>query len=108
MKSIFIENIKNFGTLYKNDRIFPLSNIINLEEEKIILSWFEIKNLKFHLLFDSKKDGDSILTFYQKCKNKSPTLLFFKTTKGNRFGGFTTQFGNLMVQKEIKKVLFFH
>ena len=31
------------------------------------------------------------MTFYQKCKNKSPTILFFKTTKGRRFGGYTTQ-----------------
>ena len=87
----FINNIKNFGKIYRNDRIFPGSNIIKPEDEKIILSWFEVKNLKFKLLFDSKKDGDSILTFYKKCENKFPTILFFKTTKGRRFGGYTTQ-----------------
>ena len=87
----FIENIKNFGNISKNGKIFKESNIIKLEDENIILSWFEIKNIKFNLLFDSKKDGDSILTFYKKCENKCPTILFFKTTKGSRFGGYTTQ-----------------
>ena len=37
-------------------------------------------------------DGDSTSTFYQRCEKKRPTILFFKTTKGARFGGFTTQF----------------
>ena len=88
----FINDIKNFGKIkYLKERKFPESNIIKFEEEDIILSWFENKNLKFNLLFDSKKDGDSIATFYKKCENKSQTILFFKTTKERRFGGYTTQ-----------------
>ena len=59
------------------------------------LSWFEKRPKKFHLLLDSKVDGDSTSTFYQRCENKKPTILFFKTTKGARFGGFTTQFWKL-------------
>jgi hypothetical protein len=86
----FVDNIKNFGKICKYD-IFRGSNIIKPEDENIILSWFEKKNIKCNLLFDSKKDGDSISTFYEKCENKYPTLLFFKTTKGSRFGGYTTQ-----------------
>ena len=75
----------------KNNRLFPESNIIKPEDENIILSWFDKKPLKFNLLLDTKNDGDSISTFYQKCKNKAPTILFFKTNKGARFGGYTTQ-----------------
>ena len=29
--------------------------------------------------------------FYQKCENKCPTILFFKTAKGERFGGYTSK-----------------
>ena len=75
----------------KDNRLFPESNIIKKEDEKIILSWLFQKPLKFSLLLDTQKDGDSISTFYQKCKKKAPTILFFKTTKGARFGGYTTQ-----------------
>ena len=49
-----------------------------------------IRNLH-SLLLDTQKDGDSITTFYQKCNQKAPTILFFKTIKGARFGGYTTQ-----------------
>ena len=71
-------------------RLFPESNIIKPEDEPIILSWFDNKSLKFHLLLDSIKDGDSLSTFYEKCEKKSPTILFFKTKNGGRFGGYTT------------------
>ena len=60
----------------KNNRLFPESNIIKPEDENIILSWFDKKPLKFNLLLDTKKDGDSISTFYQKCENKAPNTLF--------------------------------
>jgi len=76
----------------KEKKLFPESNIIKLEDEKIILSWFDKKPSKFNLLLDMKKDGDSINTFDQKCGNKAPTILFFKTNSGARFGGYTTQF----------------
>ena len=82
------EELKN-----KQDKfLFLQSNIIQTNDENVILSWFEKRPKKFHLLLDSKVDGDSTSTFYQRCENKKPTILFFKTTKGARFGGFTTQF----------------
>ena len=46
-------------------------------------------------------------TFYQKCKNKCPTILFFKTTNGARFGGFTTQFWPENNQNEDEKSFVF-
>jgi len=76
----------------KNYKLFPNSSIIKNEDENTIISWFDKKPSKFNLLFDSKIDGDSFTTFIIKCTNKSPTILFFKTTKGARFGGFTSQF----------------
>ena len=76
----------------QNNLLFPKSSIIKSNEEKLILSWFDKKPSKFNLLLDSKIDGDKTSTFYQKCGNKCPTILFFKTTNGARFGGFTTKF----------------
>ena len=76
----------------KNYKLFPNSSIIKNEDENTIISWFDKKPSKFNLLLDSKIDGDSTTTFYQKRKNKCPTILFFKTTKGVRFGGFTTKY----------------
>ena len=76
----------------QNNLLFPKSSIIKSNEENAILSWFDKKPSKFNLLLDSKIDGDKTSTFYQKCGNKCPTILFFKTTNGARFGGFTTQF----------------
>ena len=70
---------------------FPESSIIKSDEENIILSWLEKRPSKFNLLLDSKKDGDSTSTFHQKCGKKCPSILFFKTTNGARFRGFTTQ-----------------
>ena len=57
----------------------------------MILSWLEKRPSKFNLLLDSKKDGDSTSTFHKLCGEKCPLILFFKTTNGSRFGGFTTQ-----------------
>ena len=46
------------------------------------------KTNKNKIIIDSKTDGDSIDTFYSKCSNKFPTVVFVKTTKGRRFGGY--------------------
>ena len=76
----------------KNNMLFEKSSIIKKDDENAIISWFDKKPLKFNLLLDSKIDGDSTSTFLIKCANKCPTIHFFKTTNGARFGGFTTQF----------------
>ena len=76
----------------KNDnRFFPKSSIINIEDENIIINWFDKKPVKFVQLFDSKVDGDSITSFHSKCSNKSPIFLIIKTSNGYRFGGFTSK-----------------
>ena len=67
------------------------SKIINKNEIDLILKWLEYKNpLKITLLLDSKIDSDSIETFLNKCSNKYPTIVFIKTTKNRRFGGYSS------------------
>ena len=77
--------------IQKENRYFKKSNIIKIEEENIILNFFENKPKNFVLLLDSKIHGDSTSTFISKCTNKCPTIVFVKTTNGYRFGGFTTK-----------------
>ena len=90
-----------------NNNFFLESSIIKKEDENIILSWFDKKPQRFKLLFDTKKDGDSINIFYKRCENITPTILFFKTTKGARFGGYTTSFwGNKGYSKDEKSFIF--
>ena len=72
------------------NRFFPNSNIIKFEDENMILNWFENKPVRFTKLYDSKEKGDSIKTFYNLCKYKSPYIAFIKTVNGNRFGWFTS------------------
>ena len=64
------------------------SNVINKDEIDLFWSWFDQKPKKFKLLLDSKIDGDLTQTFYNKCGGKFPTVVFVKTTKGRRFGGY--------------------
>ena len=77
--------------IIKENRLFKDSNIIKLEDENIIMNWFEIKPINFIKLLDSNINGDLVSTFISKCANKCPTILFVKTTNGYRFGGFTTK-----------------
>ncbi len=39
---------------------------------------------------NSRIDGDTTDTFYNKCTGKYPTIVFVKTTKGHRFGGYSS------------------
>ena len=79
-----INKNKNSFDLFKN------SSIVKSEDTDLILSWFDKKPSNFNLLLDSKIDGDSNSTFKEKCFNKSPTMVFVKTTDNLRFGGFTS------------------
>ena len=66
------------------------SEILNADEVELFVSWLENKPKKINLIFNSKKDGDLIETFYDKCLFKGPTIVFVKTTKDFRFGGYTS------------------
>ena len=56
----------------------------------LFLSWFDNKPKKIKLLLDSKIDGDLTSTFYNKCSGKYPTVVFVETTKGHKFGGYSS------------------
>ena len=69
--------------------VFKESDIIKNEDEiNLILNWFDNKEIKTNLLFNSKKDGDLLSTLYKKVKDKSPLLIIIKTSKGFKFGGY--------------------
>ena len=92
---------------FEKNNIFKNSNIIQSDEIDLILSWFEKKPISFNLLLDSNKDGDIMNQFFNKCGNKSPTMIFNKTTENLRFG-YTNEIWPKMEQKKIRIVLFFH
>jgi len=88
LKNKIIENQINKNK--KSFNLFTNSSIVKSEDVDLIFSWFDKKPIKFNLLLDSKIDGDLNLTFREKCFNKSPTMVFVKTTDNLRFGGFTS------------------
>ena len=47
--------------------------------------------VKFLLLYRASEHGDKAKTFHEKCDNHQNTLILVETTKGVRFGGFTTK-----------------
>ena len=73
--------------LYEKYQIYK-SSVINKEEIDLFMNWLDQKPKKMKLLLDSKIDGDLTQTFYNKCGGKFPTVVFVKTTKGKRFGGY--------------------
>ena len=72
--------------------MFCNSSIVKKDEIDLICSWMEKKPKKFKLLLDSKFDNDLTSTFYNKCNEKSPTIVFVKSNDGYRFGGYTSMF----------------
>ena len=71
---------------------FDKSYIIKNEKEKEALkNWISsigtISNI--NLLYKASKDGDDLISFYEKCENKGATISLIQTTKGRRFGGFS-------------------
>ena len=85
-----LEEIIKERKLHKQYELYK-SDIINKNEINLLLNWLEQKNpSKIKLLLDSKIDGDLTDTFYKKCSGKYPTIVLVKTTKGRRFGGYSS------------------
>ena len=102
-------NITKKYSFYKD--MFKNSQIIKTKEIDLIMSWFEEKKPnKFNLLLDSRIDGDKNNTFFEKCLNKSPTMIFVKTTDNLRFGGFTNALwpNNNFFNYSMHSTLFIH
>lgn len=98
--------IKEFEPMFQEylikkevEKIFPYSDILNSDEKIFLLKLLPNWPRKINLLINSNLDGDSTEGFIQRTQNKSPTLVIIETTKGRKFGGYTTQ---IWKQGEIK------
>ena len=78
----------------EKNSFFNESNILNEEEKNLLINWLEIKPKNINLLLNSNRDGDSFEAFHRLCDGKAPTIGIIETTKGHKFGGFTTKFWN--------------
>jgi len=78
----------------EQNNFFEESHILNEEEKKLIISWLNFKPKNINLLLNSYRDGDSFEAFHRLCDGKAPTIGIIETTKGHKFGGFTTQYWN--------------
>ena len=65
------------------DFIIKKINLLYTEED------LKFKNIK--LLYSASEDGDACTIFHSMCDGTSPLLVFVKTNKGLRFGGFTSK-----------------
>ena len=68
-----------------------------------IVSKIQLKlkaGVKFMLVYSASRDGDKAKTFHSKCDKQKMSLVLVETTKGVRFGGFTTKdWGGKCVKK---------
>ena len=49
------------------------------------------KGARFKIVYKASEVGDRAMTFHQQCDNVDISLVLIETTKGVRFGGFTTK-----------------
>ena len=67
------------------------SDIIDDEDKKTLNNWINLNNNKtIKLLYKASRDGDNYQDFYRLCEDKGPTITIGLTTKGCKFGGFTS------------------
>jgi hypothetical protein len=85
-----MEEMKTEMNKYYNN-LFTQSNIIKLEERKLISLWIlPYHNLKFNLLYRASTDGYDTNIFHSKCDNKGPTVFVARLSNNNRIGGFAS------------------
>ena len=89
-KNIRIEKEKEKDKIKLNNEIWE-SDIINDEDKKLLNNWTNLNNdKKIKLLYKASRDGDNYQDFYRLCEDKGPTITIALTTKGYKFGGFTS------------------
>ena len=67
------------------------SKIIKEDEIDFVINKLDKYNpIAYKLIYSSSSDGDSIKTFHNKCDGENFILLIIETTKGYKFGGFTS------------------
>ena len=87
----------NYYILYSklNKTITEKLEYKNIDDINFISSAIEkVLNKKGYihkLLYRASRDGDSSQTFHNKCDGIPNTLIIIETTKGKKFGGFTSQ-----------------
>ncbi len=87
----------------KEKNEFLTSDILNDDDKKLLIEWFNPYNNKsIKLLYKASRDGDGYQDFYNKCENKGPTITIALTTSGNKFGGYTS----LSWQKPMAKAFY--
>ena len=92
MSFVLLILVINLYCKYTSDqRLFPSSNIMSLNEKKLISSWINPSQhkYKYELLYKASRDGDTAEIFHRKCGFKNNTLVLISTTNNWRFGGFT-------------------
>ena len=88
----YIIKFKEIPIDYINFEFKDTKILNNLNEKIMISNWINPNSkIKFNLLYQISRDGDKISTFYNKVKNKYPTLILIKSKSGYKFGGYTTQ-----------------
>ena len=87
-----IQNINNFGHVFKSNDLFINSSIINnvINKQNILVNWIkEAVNISSKLIFKMSIHGDKSEDFHKYCDNQGPTLVLIQTTTNKIFGGFT-------------------
>jgi len=88
-----IQNIK-IKELEKDEvaiKSFEQTSVLEDEEKKLISKWIHPnKVIKFSMLFNTAKDGDSASTFHYYCDWVCPTVTVVLDTEGRKFGGYST------------------
>ena len=67
------------------------SNIINKDEIQQLIEWLPKTPQKILKLYDTTEDAPNCGSFHQKCDNKRDTIVFVKSNKNCRFGGYASQ-----------------
>ena len=86
---LYIKDINIEKTINQMFTIFQESELTK-NKCHLLMNWLNNKKLKFTKIYSTKIDGDSASKFHEKCDGKCPTITIIKTTKGIRFGGYTT------------------
>ena len=84
------ENILKKIEKSQKKEFFQDSNIVQLNEKDLILSWFDKRPKNINLLLNANIDDNFYKSFFDNCGNKANTMIFIKTTENLRFGGFTS------------------
>ena len=88
-----VNNYKNKEKAKDEEAVksFNGTSFLNDDEKKLISKWIDPnKVLKFNLLFNTAKDGDSASNFHYYCDGIFPTVIIVLDTAGRRFGGYST------------------